>query len=323
MFKKTTLIAFFITFAFSQDYYEIAKKYEMQKDYKNAMKYYKLAAQNTTSDNLQINSNSHNEDLTNFQISTQEMMADNYKYNYTKDGNEEEYEYFGIQAYKTNYVLPVTYNSSNPGKGNRRWESEFQISLQKPLFSNFFGLNETLVVAYTQKSFWQTFKSSVPFRETNYDPEIFMSFMTQFNSLPSLKDIQIGYLHDSNGRDGETSRSWNRLYAQTTFEKSNFEIVPRVWWVVFDINDNKDIKDYMGYGDLNLAYNFDNKSRANILLRNNLKSNHNKGAVELTYAYPLFYGIDLYLQYFNGYGSSLIDYNKSANRFGVGFSIVR
>jgi len=54
--------------------------------------------------------------------------------------------------------------------------------------------------------------------------------------------------------------------------------------------------------------------------RNNLTSD-GKGALELSYSFPLYGKLKGYLQYFNGYGQSLIDYNARANSFGIGVAI--
>lgn len=321
MSKKFILFLFFASSLYSENYYEIAQKYERQKNYKKAMKHYKLALEEK---NLELYKEERERDLTNFQAATQELMAENYKYNFTPEHKDEEFDYFGIQSYKANYFLPVTYNFNDPGKGNKRWESEFQISFQKPLFSNYFGWNESLVIAYTQRAFWQTLKDSVPFRETNYQPEIFLSFLTNFSSLPSLTDMQFGFIHDSNGKDGDISRSWNRIYAQAHFEKGNFEVIPKLWFILplFD-GDNSDIEKYYGLGDINVIYNFENGSKINALGRNNLRLHKNKGALELTYSYPLAFGIDLFVKYFGGYGDSLIDYDRKMHKVGLGFAIIR
>jgi len=55
-------------------------------------------------------------------------------------------------------------------------------------------------------------------------------------------------------------------------------------------------------------------------VRNNLKS-QNRGSVELNYSFPFNQHVQAYVQYFNGYGESLIDYNRSINRIGIGFSL--
>ena len=43
--------------------------------------------------------------------------------------------------------------------------------------------------------------------------------------------------------------------------------------------------------------------------------------VELNYSYPIWGGLRLYLQYFNGYGDGLIYYNEHTNRIGIGIAL--
>jgi phospholipase A1 len=57
-----------------------------------------------------------------------------------------------------------------------------------------------------------------------------------------------------------------------------------------------------------------------MLLRNNLRDN-NRGAVELTWSYPIIGTLRVYTQYFNGYGESLIDYNHHNQRIGIGIAL--
>ncbi|HEY5644667.1 MAG TPA: phospholipase A, partial [Pseudomonadales bacterium] len=84
-------------------------------------------------------------------------------------------------------------------------------------------------------------------------------------------------------------------------------------------DDNPDIHRYMGYGELLLAYRRQDQVLS-MLLRNNLMSD-SRGAVELNYSFPLTDKVKGYVQYFNGYGESLIDYDRKVERIGIGFAI--
>jgi len=235
---------------------------------------------------------------------------------------------FGLYPYKKNYLLPVTYDH-NKDEYRDQVETIFQFSIKKPITYNFFGLNESFSLGYTQKSFWQTTSDSSPFRETNYMPEIFLQFPYNKNKL--LKGFKISLIHESNGRNKENSRSWNRLYLEGYLQFSNLFVIPRIWYRIpenVNKDDNPDIYKYYGYGDLSLFYPY-KKHTFELRIRNNIKFNsRNKGATELNWTFPLpellstsnSYG---FLKIFSGYGESLIDYNRENNKIGIGIAFSR
>ena len=57
-------------------------------------------------------------------------------------------------------------------------------------------------------------------------------------------------------------------------------------------------------------------------LRNNVNFSTNRGSIEMNLTYPLSDRYELLLQYFNGYGDSLIDYDRSQERIGIGFQLM-
>ena len=236
---------------------------------------------------------------------------------------------FAIIPYKQNYLLPFAYNTTpnkapylDEGIDLNRAEVKFQFSFKTPLWEQIFAGRGTLYGAYTQLSFWQAYNAtdSSPFRETNYEPEIFLAFD---NDVPLLgvrnRMVVFGLEHQSNGRGKELSRSWNRVYAMFAFERGNFYFAVRPWYRIPESrtsDDNPDIEKYLGHGEFYAVYTW-GKQRFGLMLRNNLRA-HNYGAVQIDWSFPLFKKIDGYIQYFNGYGESLIDYNHATNRFGVG-----
>jgi phospholipase A1 len=237
---------------------------------------------------------------------------------------------FSLSTHRQNYFLPLTYNS-NPSReaynsaGENKpsnTEVKFQLSFKVLLWEKMFWGNGDLFFAYTQLSFWQLYDKNLssPFRETNYEPEVFFKFDTDFNVL-GLRNrlITIGFNHESNGRGGELSRSWNRVFGIFAADRGNLLIALKPWYRIpenDDDDDNPNIEKYMGYGELFGAYRLKGHVFS-FMFRNNLRQN-NRGAVELGWSYPIMTNLRLYAQYFNGYGESLVDYDHSVNRIGVG-----
>lgn len=266
-------------------------------------------------------------------------------------------DFFGLTPHKANYLLPLSYSKDKPNRVspilgntgltyNENMEVVFQLSLKKQLSYNLFGWNEFIVAAYTQKVWWQLYDESGPFRETNYQPEIYMTVPTSqsLDDSIGLKAVKLGFIHESNGQEGYRSRSWNRLYADGVWQWDNLFLSTRVWYRIkedakpdwyyeqtetdpliiqqySDGDDNPDIEDYLGYGDIKLDYLY-GKNHFGLMLRNNLDFDDNKGAVELTYSYPFFNSPDSswYVKVFTGYGESLIDYNVDVTKASFGFS---
>lgn len=233
-----------------------------------------------------------------------------------------ENNFFGITPYKMNYFFPLSYNFNPSSNTQKKSEIKFQISLKKDLGENLLGFNEKYYFAYTQTSWWQAYAYSSPFRETNYQPEIFVDFPLRQKDFGYLR---FGLLHESNGQgEGLNSRSWNRVYISTAMLENRVLITPRVWFRIPESkenDDNPDITHYLGNFDLNLAY-LGKDFFISTMLRNNLNFKNNKGAIQTDIGYDLFHrGIFLHLQYFNGYGESLIDYDKAIQRLSIGFLI--
>jgi phospholipase A1 len=198
-------------------------------------------------------------------------------------------------------------------------ELAYQLSFKLKMVEGAFGKPVDFWFGYTQNSFWQAAnsKASSPFRETNYQPEI-MAIAPVAIDLGGvqLTHVGLGLNHQSNGQSGTLSRSWNRLYAQVGLEKDGFSATARVWKRLSeDDDDNPDIVDYMGRGDLALAYR-----RSGHIYSSNLRYNFhtNRSAVLAGWAFPLSGNLKGYAQVFSGYGQSLIDYNYYQRSVGLG-----
>lgn len=238
---------------------------------------------------------------------------------------------FSITTHRRNYLLPLTYNLNPNDRGFSagdpdRAEVKFQFSAKFNLVDNLFGdAGGDLYFAYTQRSWWQAYNtdSSSPFRETNYEPEVFIDFDTRW-SLLGWTNIsnRLGLNHQSNGRSSEQSRSWNRVTLQSTFLNDDWAVTVAPHWRIPESeaeDDNPDIHHYMGYGDVTVAHRFNTDQEVSMLVRGN-PSDGNMGT-QLDYSWPLFGNVRGHVQYYSGYGDSLIDYDHRTQRLGLGFSL--
>ena len=245
---------------------------------------------------------------------------------------------FLFRAHRPNYFLPIKYSSSpnstpfqntfiQPDLGLDAVEAELQLSFKIKAMEGVFGHdNADLWFGYTATSFWQAYNNNIssPFRETNYEPEAMLVYRTDYEIAGFRgRFINLGFLHQSNGRGEELSRSWNRVYAQFGFERDNLALLVRPWYRIPESagnDDNPEIEDYLGHGDLQLVYR-KGRNAYSLLLRNNFKRTDNHGALKLNWSFPLYGRLKGYVQYFNGYGESLIDYNHKQQSLGFGVSL--
>jgi phospholipase A1 len=240
---------------------------------------------------------------------------------------------YPIKIHQSNYVLPFTYNESpnadaireaDPDKDLKKPEVTFQLSLKVKLWQDILNQKMDLWFGYTQRSFWQlyNFEDSSPFRETNYEPEILLNFRTDYNILGLRgRFINLGFNHQSNGQSEPLSRSWNRVVVNFGYERGPFSLLLKAWYRIpesTEDDDNPNIEKYLGYGEI-WGYYFLKKHRFGLMLRDNLSFHKNRGALQAEWSFPLFKRIAGYLQYYVGYGESLLDYNHSVNRIGIGF----
>ncbi|CAA0079199.1 Putative phospholipase A1 [BD1-7 clade bacterium] len=245
---------------------------------------------------------------------------------------------FSLSTHKPNYLLPISYNR-NPNdlgvdlgdKSINHVEVQFQFSLKLLLTDRTAG-QPHLYVAYTNRSFWQAYNKglSSPFRDTNHEPEIFyrLPLNIAFGDWEQ-NNLDFGFVHQSNGRSLPLSRSWNRVYLNwtTTLDDWTFSFKP--WYRLPERSkndaddprgdDNPDIGDYMGHFEWLTEYRFE-KHILTAMVRNNLSSD-NRGAIDLTWSYPLSNNVSWYAKWFYGYGETLLDYNHLNNTFGLGFAI--
>ena len=204
-------------------------------------------------------------------------------------------------------------------------EIDFQISFKFPVIKEVFNTHSSLMFAYTNRSFWQLFDSrdSSPFRETNHEPEAWLSWYTDWKLLGfTNRAFDLGLVHQSNGRGGVLSRSWNRVYARFIVERGNAAFTLKPWYRIperKEDDDNRDIEEFLGHFEFQGVYKHKNQL-FELFFRNTLKDDY-RGALQLGWSFPVTDRLNGYLQYYYGYGESLIDYNHKVNKLGIGIKL--
>jgi len=234
-----------------------------------------------------------------------------------------------INLYKPTYVLPfyqtntpyqeIYFNETPNNQLIKREELKAYFSFLIPVVRHVYE-NKPIALnfAYSQLMYWQVYAKSQYFRETNYEPELFLE--NYFNKYMSA---QLGVNHQSNGRGGYLERSWNRGYLQLKFTGKKWLVQVRGWALLAENQSsnlhNPDIAHYLGYENVVLSYKI-GKWKTSVEAQN-IESGFERGFVQVTASYPILKAISIYGQFFNGYGQSLIEYNHKNTGFGIGFSL--
>lgn len=239
---------------------------------------------------------------------------------------------FTLYPYDTNYLLYTETSDVNKeaiqsyswADDARKDEVKFQLSLAFPIIRGIAGDNSVLGMSYTQRAWWQAFNRSAssPFRETNYEPQLFVGWATDYQWGDwTLRDIETGFNHQSNGRSDPTSRSWNRVYARLMAQNGNFQAQIKPWYRIPESSskdDNPDITKYMGYYEAQVGYEW---GESIFTAKGHYNWNTGYGGGELGWSYPMTKTLRFYTQLYSGYGESMIDYNFNQTRFGVGIML--
>lgn len=227
--------------------------------------------------------------------------------------------YFGL--YKDNYFIFGTTVGQKPTRANSN--VKFQISVSQRLTKSPLPWNTYLYLFYTQKCFWNVLEESLPMTDLNFNPGI------GWAKHLFVKDRYIGKLmlvveHESNGKDGDASRSWNRItMGANIMIDPQFMVHGKAWIPIVDGENNRDILDYCGIYQIGTSVMSANKRfGAAVILtkRRGWNLNYNT-VVELSYRFTNNQNQYFFAQYYNGYGEGLLDYKQFHSQFRIGMVI--
>lgn len=240
-----------------------------------------------------------------------------------------------LASYKPNYVMNswfLDHEGSEQGYDDR--ELLLQFSFKKRIYKVFY-------FGFTYRGFWQVYdlSTSRSFRDENYNPEGFL----EFSDAMGLDTLRLGLAeHESNGErtyyneEGEEvnySRTWDRSYLYLWKNLVPWLGTGVKLWVVTSpkrgefrayYDDNPDMQEYMGSGELYLSLGRF-PTQLSFMFRRGWKEDTETCRIEGRLPLYLIFGgkdggTDLYLMVFNGYGDSLIDYNRRIKRVAIGVS---
>ncbi|MFP4281540.1 MAG: phospholipase A [Opitutales bacterium] len=222
--------------------------------------------------------------------------------------------------------------------GNLKPSVKFQFSFKYRLATLYDAqpdeLPTTLQVGYTQRTLWAVKDSSSPFYDSSYMPELFVEQLrSQRESSGGGFDwlgYQVGFRHESNGRDGDASRGLNKVLLRLAFkfgqpEGWNVVVAPELYAYVGSLDNNPRLEEFRNYASLRLFFN--SPLGASLGTRVYSGNSFAKTSYELSLMLPIdLEFLDLggfaMLQYFDGYGESLLDYDQHSRRLRAGISLL-
>ena len=213
--------------------------------------------------------------------------------------------------------------------------ARFQLSFKYRLFDASAGFGQDqpwlsgLYFGYTQNSLWDLSTESKAFRDTSYRPSIFWKW-ERAGQKSFFDGARMGLEHESNGGSGDTSRSINIGFVRPEWEwrladGASFEFTPKIYNYL-DKDENTDIAHFRGYVDWRARFD----SGANWIATSVLRyGTADKGSILIDVSRRIRdvkfgpVGGYLHMQFFAGYGESILDYNvKNKSQLRIGFAIV-
>ncbi len=227
--------------------------------------------------------------------------------------------YFGL--YKDNYFI------FGPAIGQRITKEntniKFQISIAQRLTRSTLPLGTYLFLFYTQKCFWNVLENSMPMTDLNFNPGIGLT-KPLFVKNRFVGKVNLVLEHESNGRDGVESRSWNKVsLGGSIMIDPRITVHGKFWIPIVDGQNNRDILDYCGIYQVGTSFMSTNSRwGASVILtkRRGWKQNFNTA---LEFSYRIFPRDNQYIfvQYYNGYGEGLLAYKEFHSQLRVGIVI--
>ena len=240
---------------------------------------------------------------------------------------------FGISPHE-----PIYFSVGANGGINARFQLSFKFRPIGPSDDRVAGRGfwEDVYLSFTQTSLWDLHSASKPFTDSSYRPALFFyRYDTDTAFLGGRLGFASGFEHESNGKAASDSRSINILFARPTLRWGEtdgwqFLVSPKLYYYL-DKSENADIDHFRGYGDFLFALEHPRSWKLAATAR---LGTSGRGSLLLDATYPFakindflplgFVHGYLHLQFFDGWGESLLHYDERAEtQFRVGFMAIR
>lgn len=227
--------------------------------------------------------------------------------------------YFSL--YKDNYFLVGGPTNHKPSKYNS--DVKFQISIQQRLTKSVLPWHTYLFLMYTQKVFWDVFQRSMPMHEFIFNPGIGLT-KPLFSKDRYIGNATLLIEHESNGRDSIQSRSWNRISLGANIIIDKWLMIHgKIWIPIIDGENNRDILKYAGIWQHGIQITTPNRKffwDITLTKRAGWNFNHN---IMIDFGWRMWNKANQYffIQYYNGYGETQIDYKQFRSMIRIGLVI--
>ena len=228
---------------------------------------------------------------------------------------------FGIL--KDNYI--ITGSSLNKQINTENADVKYQISFRQRLTNSYLPFNTFIFISYTQKSFWNIYKESSPFRDTNFNPGIGFGRYLISDNNNYMGSIFLQLEHESNGKDSINSRSWDFISVSGKYYfNDRLFFRAKVWFPLVPLmeNTNTDLLTYKGFGNLSFDYRTNDERwwiTANLTPRPRFLTLNT--TLSVAYRVSEKFNQYLFLELYDGRGDSLLEYKKHDLKLRVGICI--
>lgn len=222
---------------------------------------------------------------------------------------------FGL--FKDNYITIGTTLSEKPSQYNS--DTKFQISVSFRLTKATLPWDSYLSLTYTQLAFWNVFQKSLPMRDINFNPGIAWTKPWYYHNR-YIGTTSLILEHESNGRDGEASRSWNRIsLSGNVYVTEDLRIFGKIWIPIVDSKYNRDLAEYKGLFYIGAELQaIDDRLTVGLTLEKRKGFRQFNTIAEISWRVHKKANMSLFAQFFNGCAEGLIDYQHHNTMFRAG-----